>query len=456
MVRLSTLSVSLSLLVLGALSPSLVQSSPILELSDSNQLPLNNLLSSFAAAKHEVHPSILSALDEYDDPVDALVALKPDLKQMMAEPRLLWIFGEEQTRQGIWMTEGDKLRLRRENKKFMDLTDNDFGMEQALMAGKANTPSLTHQKYVRPVFADLRTSTMYDVLAKGTSFFSRYYYSDTGVQSARWLHDHIADIIANSPVGECISLEYHTHRFPQPSIIARFEPPTRNFTLPLTIIGAHHDSANYLFPLLPAPGADDDMSGSTCILEAFRVLAGRGYQPAHGPVEFHWYSAEEAGLLGSQEIVAYKKGMNANVGAMIEFDMTAFVARNTTPHIVLLENDADDKLTNWVIKLAEEYVDLPVNVSTLGPGAGSDYMSWTKGGYPSAFAAEGDPQAGGLPGEFDKYVHTARDTIDVDDDTGYFSLEHMLEFSKLAVAFAVEQAGWFDEFTGGDSTKLTW
>ena len=160
---------------------------------------------------------------------------------------------------------------------------------------------------------------MYDVLKHATSYYNRYYFAETGVESSRWLHDHIASIIANSPLKTYISLEVHTHRFPQPSIIARFEPPVRDASLPLTIIGAHQDSANYLFPLLPAPGADDDMSGSTSILEAFRALAGRGYIPENGPVEFHWYAAEEAGLLGSQEIVAYKKGLGAKVGAMMEF-----------------------------------------------------------------------------------------------------------------------------------------
>ena len=168
----------------------------------------------------------------------------------------------------------------------------------------------------------------------------------------------------------------------------------RDASLPLTIIGAHQDSANYLFPLLPAPGADDDMSGSTSILEAFRALAGRGYIPEHGPVEFHWYAAEEAGLLGSQEIVAYKKGLGAKVGAMMEFvsgfrvdlsdlnprmvvifitvvdcqtaqDMTAFVARNTTPSIFFIDSQADSALTQWVVDLANEYCDIPAGISTL-------------------------------------------------------------------------------------------
>lgn len=91
-----------------------------------------------------------------------------------------------------------------------------------------------------------------------------------------------------------------------------------NHSLPLTIIGAHQDSANYLFPLLPAPGADDDCSGTVSILEAFRVLAMRGYIP-ETPVEFHWYAAEEAGLLGSQAIAMDYKGLRKSIGAMLEF-----------------------------------------------------------------------------------------------------------------------------------------
>lgn len=93
----------------------------------------------------------------------------------------------------------------------------------------------------------------------------------------------------------------------------------RDFSQPLTIIGAHQDSMNYLFPLLPAPGADDDCSGTVSILEAFRVLAESGFVPTNGPVEFHWYAAEEGGLLGSQDVARYKKESRAKIGAMMEF-----------------------------------------------------------------------------------------------------------------------------------------
>lgn len=46
-------------------------------------------------------------------------------------------------------------------------------------------------------------------------------------------------------------------------------------------------------------------------------------------------------------------------------------------------------------------------------------MSFTNAGFPAAFASEGDP----ISGEFDPYVHGLYDTMDVDDETGRFSLD---------------------------------
>lgn len=133
----------------------------------------------------------------------------------------------------------------------------------------------------------------------------------------------------------------------------------------MTIIGAHQDSANYLFPLLPAPGADDDCSGTVSILEAFRVLAESGYNPKNGPVEFHWYAAEEGGLLGSMAIARYKKDSGASIGAMMEFDMTAYVAKNATESIGFITTKADDALTKWAVELGKEYISIPTGMFEL-------------------------------------------------------------------------------------------
>ncbi|KAI0111127.1 peptidase family M28 [Nemania sp. FL0031] len=389
---------------------------------------------------HAVDHAILTALRTHPDPVDALVSLRPELADELAEPRLLHILGHDTPQ---WMTEGDKLRLRREGQRFKDITDFQDDVS-ASFAGQAHLPKLIHQRLVTPLFSKISTDVMRDALTHLTSFYNRYYGDVYGEQSSQWLHDHIADIIKTAPFHTHISLEYFTHKFPQSSIIARFEPKVRNSSLPLTIIGAHQDSANYLFPLLPAPGADDDGSGTVSILEAFRVLAQSGFIPKNGPVEFHWYAAEEGGLLGSQAIARDKKQQGANIGAMLEFDMTAYVARNSSPESIgMIDTDADDALTAWVISLSNEYIALPAGVYSLSPGAGSDYMSFTQNGFPSAFASEGNPLAGGrFMGDFDPYVHSSKDTMDVDDELGYFSFDHMARFSELAIAFIVEQAGW--------------
>jgi leucyl aminopeptidase len=394
------------------------------------------------AHAHHVDPNILSAIEAHSDPVDAFVALNPESMDILSERRLLRIPGNPTPK---WLTEGDKMRLRRQGQKFIDITDYQESIHQVMSASssqKPHLPELSHQRYVKPLFSKISTKRMHDVLRHMTSYYTRYFGSTEGEQSSQWLYNHIAEIIRDAPFHTHISLEFFTHPFPQSSIIARFEPKIRNFSAPVTILGAHQDSMNYLFPLLPAPGADDDCSGTVTILEAFRVLAESGFTPKDGPVEFHWNAAEEGGNLGSQAIAHYYKDAGAHVGAMMEFDMTAFVARNATESISFIITDSDKNLTNWAIGVVDEYLTIPALVNELPSGAGSDYMSWTQFGYPATFATEGDPLRGGFPGDFDPYIHGVKDTMDVDDERGHFSLDHMARFAELAIAFAVEQAGW--------------
>lgn len=71
--------------------------------------------------EHVVDDSILAALAANPDPVDALISLRPEMAAQLSESRLIHVLGEDKPR---WMKEGDKLRLRRNRKKFMDITDH--------------------------------------------------------------------------------------------------------------------------------------------------------------------------------------------------------------------------------------------------------------------------------------------------------------------------------------------
>src|SRR4051794_7984232 len=67
-----------------------------------------------ASTGHVVDEAILTALKTYSDPVDALISLQPEAAGELAQPRLLHVFGDKKPK---WMTEGDKLRLRRAGRK---------------------------------------------------------------------------------------------------------------------------------------------------------------------------------------------------------------------------------------------------------------------------------------------------------------------------------------------------
>ena len=99
---------------------------------ENGQLPLS--LKGFDdLPDHPVDAAIFAALEQHDDPVDALLAIQPELAASMAEPRLLEIVGQSTP---LWVTEGDKLRLRREGKKFIDMTDHqDAFVSAGLLAG---------------------------------------------------------------------------------------------------------------------------------------------------------------------------------------------------------------------------------------------------------------------------------------------------------------------------------
>lgn len=88
--------------------------------------------------EHVVDNTILAALAAHDDPVDAMISLQPELAAQLAESRLIHVLGEDKPR---WMTEGDKLRLRQNRKKFMDITDHQdlYADSVGAWSGKAST-----------------------------------------------------------------------------------------------------------------------------------------------------------------------------------------------------------------------------------------------------------------------------------------------------------------------------
>jgi bacterial leucyl aminopeptidase len=109
-----------------------------------------------------------------------------------------------------------------------------------------------------------------------------------------------------------------------------------------------------------APGADDDGSGTVTILEAMRVLLTdsritNGQMP--NTLEFHWYSAEEGGLLGSQAIFSQYKRDGRDVKAMLQQDMTGYIdgtlKKGKKESIGIITDYVDSSLTAFLRRVVK-------------------------------------------------------------------------------------------------------
>lgn len=327
----------------------------------------------------------------------------------------------------FWTTEQDRMEMLRGKINYMDVTDHqDLGTHRVSTLGKRPLPKeAQHQKKVARYTEQLSTANMEVALKTFTSFNTRYYKSKTGHESAQWLYKQISDLIEESDAESDVSIRKFKHNgWDQFSIIARFEGRDESLSNEPVIVGAHQDSVNMWLPILRSPGADDDGSGTVTILEVFRALVGTGFRP-HRPVEFHWYSAEEAGLLGSQDVAKSYEKKNVDVLAMIQNDMTGYIGTKFAESYGIVVDYVDDDLTELIRVYAREYGDIPVHETKCGYAC-SDHASWAKAGYRSAFAIEGDFS------DSNPYIHTAN------DDLSHISFDHMKQFAKLALGFAVE------------------
>ncbi|KAF3923544.1 hypothetical protein AA313_de0207340 [Arthrobotrys entomopaga] len=333
------------------------------------------------------------------------------------------------------VTESQKWELLRQGKHFIDITDyQHIDSRRVAVARVAYPSSITHQDAVEPLLSKLSADNMQKNLEKYTSFNNRYYKSETGKQASQWLLQQVQDIITSSSTGGnatvVATVKPFVHpRWGQTSVIATV-PGKSDKTI---VVGAHLDSINLQNPQNGrAPGADDNGSGSMTILESFKALMSDpavASGQASNTIEFHWYSGEEAGLLGSQAIFAQYKKDKRDVKAMLNQDMTGYtkgtIAAGRKPELGVITDNVDRNLTAYIKKIIAAYCAIPA-VDTRCGYACSDHASANRNGYPSAFVIESTMD------NSSESIHSPQDTIDTVD------FQHALEHAKMVLGFAYE------------------
>jgi len=175
-------------------------------------------------------------------------------------------------------------------------------------------------------------------------------------------------------------------------------------------MGAHYDSrAAGSVPTERAPGADDDASGNSVLLELARLIQYFGLK-FERTIRLTAFSGEEQGLLGSRAYAANLASNNVNVVAMFNGDMLGWKPTGSTSSLGMKRDYIDTQLLQTANEITRLYVpELGVGVST---SCCSDYVSFYEVGYPAIGYFQFPGTASAYP-----YYHTSNDLpdyIDVD------------------------------------------
>ncbi|KAL9025526.1 MAG: hypothetical protein Q9196_005667 [Gyalolechia fulgens] len=286
---------------------------------------------------------------------------------------------------GVWVSEEDKIsQYRAKHINFIDITDikdpetldrlSRFDADTARVAAPVYPTTVTHQTEANGLISRATTSGPQTWLKTLSDFYNRYYRSSYGTQSGTWLFNQVKSVASSNPA---IVVTQFGHSYSQPSIIARIPGSSPN----LVVVGAHFDSTGGS-ATARGPGADDNGSGVVVLMEALRVLAAARFAPKN-TLEFHFYSGEEGGLLGSADIWRNYKAAAKTVLAFVNTDMAGY---SPSGRISVYNDYADTSLTAYVRRIVAAYIGTSTS-DTCGYGC-SDHASAYSNGFPAAYVCD--------------------------------------------------------------------
>jgi hypothetical protein len=179
------------------------------------------------------------------------------------------------------------------------------------------------------------------------------------------------------------------------------------------IICSHYDSiasksTNWLidWKTLPAPGADDNASGTAAVLEAARILSQYDFEHT---IKFITFSGEELGLHGSKHYTKLAAENGEDIAGVLNFDMIAYDPDQ--PDIDVISNAASEWIADSMLSVQRRYNIGPLTLKKIidPEMVYSDHAPFWQNGWNAILGI--DNSDFDSP-EFYPFMHTAEDTID--------------------------------------------
>jgi hypothetical protein len=164
------------------------------------------------------------------------------------------------------------------------------------------------------------------------------------------------------------------------------------------LVGSHYDSYSFSGA---APGADDNASGTSGVLEAARILSNYAFERS---IVFCTFSAEEMGLIGSDYYASHAASAGMDILGYFNFDMIGYLYPGDEIHTDMIAPASALELENFYKDVVAIYVP-GFEVAESEPiGGDSDHTSFNNNGYMGIFPFEDTPN-------YSPYIHTSQDLI---------------------------------------------
>jgi hypothetical protein len=214
----------------------------------------------------------------------------------------------------------------------------------------------------------------------------------------------------------------------------------------IVLLTAHLDSRAATTPHNPAPGADDNGSGSTALLIAADLLADLDFDCT---IRLAFFTGEEQGMYGSYYYAADVAAAGEDIIGVLNFDMIAWDAKYG-PDIDLHSNapgtvDDSDALADLVAAVIDVYdLDLIPQIVENGTRFSDHSRFWDRG-YAAILGIEDYYNAAEVaaePRDWNTNYHTINDRLST------LNLTYFREYARAAIAAFIHLAKPLREISG--------
>jgi hypothetical protein len=192
------------------------------------------------------------------------------------------------------------------------------------------------------------------------------------------------------------------------SIPTEFFHPSRNIVV--TIPGARTPEKEYLMiahydGTSAGPGADDNASGTSALMEAARILKNCQFEST---IRLIAVSAEEVGLCGSSDYATRARQQGKNIGGVLNADMIGYPLTGDTTRLVAGSYFVHCRLADSVFLYNQRY-GIGAKVDLSDSCSGSDHTSFAAAGYEAISIQEGASTE--IWARKNPYYHLASDSL---------------------------------------------